>query len=163
LLRVPIYVTKCLFLNEHHINHKICQIVIRRPDIGAKFRPSLVPTWCRLGTKLLPTWYQLSTNLVPKAYTADMYIYIYTCIYKEREREREREREFVCVSVVISDVVFIVHRKRSCFQAVVVAADKVGTNVVPRSYQIGTKFTAGTFQSPTPTKSTNIQHLCITN
>ena len=30
-LRVPIYVTKCWFVNENPTNHKICQIAIRRP------------------------------------------------------------------------------------------------------------------------------------
>jgi len=34
LLRVPIYVTKRFYFYENPVNHKICQIAIRRPVKG---------------------------------------------------------------------------------------------------------------------------------
>ena len=34
MLRVPIYVTKCLFFKENHENHKICKIAARRSASG---------------------------------------------------------------------------------------------------------------------------------
>ena len=42
LLRVPIYVTKCRSFNENHVNHKICQIVVRQPGKDAPRCPQLL-------------------------------------------------------------------------------------------------------------------------
>jgi len=63
LLRVLIYVTKCIFFYEKPVNHNICQIAIRRPVKGGSRPPGTESKYLFLG--LLPKLTHILAQIAP--------------------------------------------------------------------------------------------------